>query len=198
MAVINALFPLSLVIAGVMVVWLLREPITRAIPSVRHVKVAGVELELAGKALVDHRREQLKDPWLAEGLVERAAGLRERLTDFRILWVDDSPENNQIERRFLRRAGATVVNALSTEEGLQELRRDDIDVVITDFRRDGKRDAGIEFAALVFDKGHRQPILAYIGSVNPDRPTPAHIEMVTDHPDVLLARVLDIARDRSR
>ncbi|MCR6706601.1 MAG: response regulator [Cellulomonas sp.] len=51
------------------------------------------------------------------------------------MWVDDHPENNQVKRRFLRRAGAIVINALSTHEALGEPLRDDIDVIVTDFER---------------------------------------------------------------
>lgn len=190
---IDALIPFSLLLAVLVAIWLLREPLSQAIPGVRRVKVAGVELELAGAALVHERSDRLRDSRLAESLVERATAVQDRLSDFRVLWVDDWPENNEVERRFLRRAGATVVNALTTDDALRELRSDDVDLVITDFDRDGNLRAGIELAASMRKLGHHQPVLAFIGEVDASRPNPAHIDLVTDHPDVLLARVLDIA-----
>jgi len=195
-AVLPVAVIIAVIIAVIVIVWWLREPLGSALAGMRHLKVAGVELELAGQALVDDRADQLKSPRLAEDLVERAVGLRDRLADFRILWVDDHPSNNQVERRFLRRAGATVINALSTREALGELLRDDVDVIVTDFERVGDRLAGIDFAMSAREAGCRQPILAYIGNADPSRPAPPHISLVTDHPDELLSRVLDIARDR--
>lgn len=196
-ALIEALLPVSLVIAVVLIVWILRDPIKAAIPGIQHVKVAGVELQIAGKELLEKSGNEFKDPAFADELVQRASELRDRLADFRVLWVDDEPRNNLLERRFLRRAGATVVNALSTEDALIELRRDDFDVVVTDFRRGERVDAGPDLAARAFEEGHRQPVLAYVGRADPSRPAPQHIQLVTDHPDVLIARLLDIARDRS-
>ncbi|MCR6704761.1 MAG: hypothetical protein NVV66_08715 [Cellulomonas sp.] len=195
-ALISAVLPVTVTIAIVVIVWWLREPLGKALTGVRHVKVAGLELELAAKALVEDRADRLKDPRLADDLVERAADLRDRLVDFRILWVDDHPENNQVERRFLRRAGATVINALSTHEALGELLRDDIDVIVTDFERGGDSSAGRDLAASAREAGCLQQILAYVGYADPSRGAPPHISLVTDHPDELLSRVLDIARDR--
>lgn len=195
-AIISEIGRVTLALIVALILWLLRKQISAVLPRLHHVKVAGLELQLAAAALSESRGDRLKSPHAAETLVEHAASLRQRLEGFRILWVDDSPANNDVERRFLRSAGATVVNALSTAEAMRELGRDDFDVMVTNFRRDGSPVAGIELAALAFDEGYRLPVLGYIGDVDPRRPTPPHIEKVTNHPDVLIERLLDIARTR--
>jgi CheY-like chemotaxis protein len=111
-----------------------------------------------------------------------------------VLWVDDMPSNNTTERRFLRAAGVTVVNAVSTADALAELARDDFDIVITDQRRPESPQAGTELARQVTKD---YPGIIVIGYVSVQPPTtPDGFLGVTTRPGTLLQLVLDAARQR--
>lgn len=53
----------------------------------------------------------------------------------RVLWVDDQPANNEIERRELRPHGIVFDNVVSTAEALDQLANESYDLVITDLGR---------------------------------------------------------------
>jgi CheY-like chemotaxis protein len=50
----------------------------------------------------------------------------------RVLWIDDNPKNNVIERRYLRHWGISFDNVVSTQEAVEQLRNSSYDLVITD------------------------------------------------------------------
>lgn len=56
----------------------------------------------------------------------------------RILWVDDKPNNNIIERQTLTNEGIDVVPVESTEKALEQLKKNPFDLLITDIGRPGK------------------------------------------------------------
>jgi CheY-like chemotaxis protein len=57
------------------------------------------------------------------------------VADRRVLWVDDYPENNLIERAALTDLGVQIDTALSTHEGMTALRKRSYDLVISDWTR---------------------------------------------------------------
>jgi CheY-like chemotaxis protein len=61
-----------------------------------------------------------------------------------VLWVDDQPENNRRYVQQLEHAGATVLTALDTEHAAAVLDHGDVDVLISDIGRRGRREAGFE------------------------------------------------------
>lgn len=77
----------------------------------------------------------------------------------RILWVDDEPHGNKLERASFRALGITVVNVLGTDEALNSLKRDDFDLLISDVGRGKDYNAGFEML-------HR------FNSMTPDSPAP--------------------------
>lgn len=56
----------------------------------------------------------------------------------RVLWVDDHPENNAEERRFLERRKIAVYDVATTEEALALLAMYEYRAVISDMNRNGK------------------------------------------------------------
>ena len=67
----------------------------------------------------------------------------------RVLWVDDRPSNNEIERKTLRPHGIVFDNVVSTAEAVEQLANESYDLVITDFGRahssDRSQTAGASF-----------------------------------------------------
>jgi CheY-like chemotaxis protein len=89
------------------------------------------EKDLAGPAL-----GQQIDALVAE--VPRL-GARPRGTP-RVLWVDDRPANNELERSLLRGDGIVFDNVVSTAEAIEQLRASTYDLVISDLGRRSSSD----------------------------------------------------------
>lgn len=187
----------ALLTLAVALVLLIRfhEPLVEKLKTASRVSIAGFELESAGAAL-SHARERSIPSLVARSLVRRTKEMADELGGLRVLWVDDHPARNRFERRYFRAAGITVVNALSTSAGLAELRTDDYDIVITNFRRGESPTAGLELREQAQRDGYDVPFVGYIGAVDPSLSVPSGFAAVTDQPDTLVTAVLDLADAR--
>ena len=95
----------------------------------------------------------------------------------RILWVDNHPENNRLERTALVGWGVDVQTRRSTEEAMVELRerRDTpFDLVISDWFR-GRRPEGKRLAELARAESMNVPIIFYFSV---DRSNPGLFEEI--------------------
>ena len=84
----------------------------------------------------------------------------------RVLWVDDEPANNEVERSLLRGDGIVFDNVVSTAEAIAQLQLSSYDLVITDLGRrasDRSRDAGRDLLTdpVIADGG--PPVVVYAG-----------------------------------
>lgn len=116
------------------------------------IKIGNAELSM---------EEVSKQQWqIVEDIQAKLAELEQRLgqgpagaakvaplrTDWRILWVDDLPQNNSMLAASLEEKGARVDLALSSVEALEKFKRGQYDVVISDMARLEGKQAGIELA----------------------------------------------------
>lgn len=116
------------------------------------IKVGNTELTM---------EEVSKQQWqIVEDIQAKVAELEQRIgqtpqaapamqvarTDWRILWVDDLPQNNRMLAALLEEKGARVETALSSAEALEKFKRGQYDVVISDMGRPEGKQAGIELA----------------------------------------------------
>jgi len=83
-----------------------------------------------------------------------------------VLWVDDHPGNNDIPRRLLEDAGASVELALSTAEAISRLegRAGRVDLVISDMGQGENSIAGIELLRFLHRAGMCLPVIIYSDS----------------------------------
>ena len=84
----------------------------------------------------------------------------------RVLWVDDEPANNEVERSLLRDDGIVFDNVVATAEAIAQLQLSSYDLVITDLGRrasDRSRDAGRDLLTnpVIADGG--PPVVVYAG-----------------------------------
>lgn len=166
------------------------------IPRLSSLKLPfGLELTLRERVSEAARKQKVtvseEDKDRIVRRLERSATL---LKGARILWVDDQPENNTQEVSLLATFGARIEQVTTNAEALRRLQSNGFDVVISDQEREGRRDAG---EALVQSTGGRPWTILYIGDVDENRPTPAHVFCVTDRPHQLVHFVLD-ALERQR
>ena len=85
----------------------------------------------------------------------------------RVLWVDDRPANNELERQLLRPEGIVFDNVVSTSEAIDQLVNESYDLVITDLGRKGSsdhsNDAGANFLQHPAVRSGGPPVIVYAG-----------------------------------
>lgn len=119
-------------------------------------------------------------------------GLREA-TRKRVLWVDDHPENNVLERQSLASLGIQAKLALSTEEALAELSRSRFDAIISDMGRPPDKRAGYTLLDALRSENDMTPFIIYAGSRAPEHVAEAKQKGAlgtTNRPDELFGMVI--------
>jgi CheY-like chemotaxis protein len=91
-----------------------------------------------------------------------------RLSDARVLWVDDRPENNAYERRALEALGIRFTLSTSTEDALYRTELSRYDVIISDMGRPPDPRAGYTLLDAMRKRGDRTPFVIYAGSDAPE------------------------------
>ena len=79
----------------------------------------------------------------------------------RVLWVDDHPENNSVERDYLENRKVAVYQVVTSEEALQLLAMYEYDAVISDMNRNDKPLEGINLVKEMRRGGDRTPFVLY-------------------------------------
>ena len=82
-------------------------------------------------------------------------------TRARVLWVDDHPENNKLEREFLKKQGIAVYTTKSTQDALILLSMYQYEVVISDMGRQSDPLAGLKLVETMRRHGHETPFIMY-------------------------------------
>jgi DNA-binding response OmpR family regulator len=79
----------------------------------------------------------------------------------KVLWVDDHPENNVVERRFFEKHRIAVHPVTTSEDALKLLAIYDYQAVISDMGRGEDRLAGARFAQQLRARNDRTPVVIY-------------------------------------
>jgi CheY-like chemotaxis protein len=120
------------------------------------------------------------------------------LKGMRVLWVDDHPENNFFLRRILIDLDVQVVVALSNQEAIDKIRRNDFDIVISDFGRDPPlNETGGDLAKQLISIGYHAPLLFYTAQPN-NVPKDLRYVLATNDPALLLSTIAELAIERRR
>jgi len=85
-----------------------------------------------------------------------------------VLWVDDRPDNNLHERSALEAIGISFVLSTSTEDALDQTRRQSFDLIISDMGRPPDPRAGYTLLDKLRATGNRTPFIIYAGSRSPE------------------------------
>jgi hypothetical protein len=91
-----------------------------------------------------------------------------------VLWVDDRPDNNVIERGSMAAYNIDFVLAQSTGQALAELRKGKFDAIISDMGRPPDTRAGYTLLEAVRGSGDQTPYFIYAGSRDPAHVREAH------------------------
>jgi CheY-like chemotaxis protein len=102
-------------------------------------------------------------------LIEDLGQARQRKTEDRklVLWVDDRPDNNVIERRSMVAYDIDFVLAESTDEALEKRTSQQFAAIISDMGRPPDAHAGYTLLEAVRRTGDQTPFFIYAGSRDP-------------------------------
>jgi CheY-like chemotaxis protein len=103
-------------------------------------------------------------------LVKSLGGVRETKSRKKlVLWVDDKPDNNIIERNAMAAYNIQFVLARSTDDALAELGTQKFDAIISDMGRFPDWQAGYTLLDAVRRNGDLTPYFVYAGSRAPEK-----------------------------
>lgn len=128
----------------------------------------------------------------ASAALRRAQVVDEVVQGANILWVDDNPDWIKAEREMLIALGGSVQVTTRSESAQDFLEREDYDLVLSDVSRHGRPDEGVVFLERMRSDGFDEPVVYYVGDLDPSRGTPVGSFGITRRPDELLHLVLDV------
>ncbi|HET6232508.1 MAG TPA: hypothetical protein VFE05_20700 [Longimicrobiaceae bacterium] len=195
---IPALLWWALAVAVLMNLW---TRIVDALPRVKTLKVAGLELELASSELAGalSARSGLSpqvSARMAASVLRRAAVAGDALRGAYVLYVDDDLAANRREIEALRALGAAVHAVATTKSAVACVALNEYDLVVTDMTRPGDATAGLALAAAVEARRPGTPVIVYVLNLVPALGVPAGISGITDRPDELFHLVFDALERR--
>lgn len=196
-------------IVAIIVVAIFYRPIrNQLLPLVTGLKIGGIECSFvregiqAAVALAQKHKNwevQVSDEE-ASLVMERASRNLSRLQRAKILWVDDTPENNFNEIKMLHQLRSDVETAKSTEEALSLIgeKKDAFDIVLSDLKRGDDPTAGLGMLARLREAHPNLPVIFYLGEFDPARGVPPFAFGLTNQPNELLHLILDVLARRKR
>jgi CheY-like chemotaxis protein len=128
----------------------------------------------------------------ASSAAETATSRANDLRTTSILWVDDRPEQNALERQALATLGVKFSLARSTRDAEEILRSGQFDAIISDLGRPEGRRAGFELLDSLRASGRRTPFFIYTNSTdreNLDQARKLGADGLTSNPDELVALI---------
>ena len=170
---------LAVIVIGVVLLWLARGALAQLIGQlgVQRVSAVGFDVEFTEQRAAEAYEKQGLGPPSEDdrtAIRDAARYLVPLVAQSRILWVDDNPAGNRLERSTMLSWEVDVQAERSTEEALRELKdaRQSFDLIISDWRRPGDTDeepAGPALAQVVADLEleARPRVVFYHGLVEP-------------------------------
>lgn len=173
------LVTLFVIVAAAVLLWLARGQLGALIRDlgIRNVSAFGVDVgfveDQTEAAYADKPNSPPPSQEDLAGVRDASRFLAPLAAQSRVLWVDNKPGGNSVERSLLLAWEVDVQAARTTDEGIRELRDrgQSFDLVISDWRRPGDSDdapAGLELLKQMTDLELDQRVIFYHGIVEPD------------------------------
>ncbi len=126
------------------------------------------------------------------GLHGRAQRGHRRLASAHVLIVNDYPETMHLTTAVLRRHGVSISETTTTDEALRILRKQDVDVVISDMRRGGIPDEGQRFLVRAIREGLHRPTIFSVYRFEPERGVPPYAFGIADNHQEIVHLCIDV------
>jgi CheY-like chemotaxis protein len=167
---------LVVILVGLYLLWLGRGRVGELVHGLglQQVSAFGVDVKFAERtAVAAYEKQGLGPPSQDDrrAIRDATAYLAPLAAQSHVLWVDDNPSNNELERATLLSWEVDVQAVRTTEEAIRELtdRSQRFDLVISDWSRrdDGGFDAGLHLLEQIAntDIAHRPRVIFYHGEV---------------------------------
>lgn len=184
---------LWIALAFLVVAWF-RPQIATRLESLSSIKLpGGTEAQFNAAVANAAETKNIAIPSMAQArLARRAAANATVFHGARVLWIDDNPNGIAAEKQALQALGVHVDVAQTNQDAIRLLGLRSQDLLISDISREGDPGAGLKFLSELRSMQHPEPVIFYIGHVDPERGTPAHAFGITDRPDELLDYVMDV------
>lgn len=111
----------------------------------------------------------------------------------RVMWADEQPENNRVERRWLEELGADVFPVLTNKEAAEQAASVRPHLVVSDIDRGGD-ESGALLGIRLMEADAIAPLVFYVGVVDHRLPLPHGAVGITSDPADLLQLVLRALR----
>ena len=124
-------------------------------------------------------------------VLRRALAAGTAVRGARILWIDDNPDWIEWERRVLERLGTEVAVVTGTDEALDHLAVERVDVILSDITRGGDPQAGVATLPQLHEAAPHARVIFYVADLDASQAPPAGSAGITNRPDDLLHLMLD-------
>jgi CheY-like chemotaxis protein len=166
-------------------------------PRIGSVKAFGIEASFVEKIKSDvekigEKRKINISRTVSFIVAQRAGRLAPLVKGRRILWVDDNPQNNNLEINILESLGIVVYQASTSDEAFRLLKESKYDLIISDIMRDNVQDEGIRFLKRLIDNKLNYNVIFFAANIDFNRGTPPHAFGITNRFDELLHLVFDV------
>lgn len=133
--------------------------------------------------------------WQDAGVLRRARAVERALAGARILWVDDRPEGNVLERQCLAALRVHVTTVETTRSALACLEREAFDLIVSDIARGDSPTEGLDALPRLAGGASGAPVVYYVMHLQP-RGAPPGAFGITNRPDELLHLCMDALERR--
>lgn len=117
-----------------------------------------------------------------------------------ILWIDDDPASIAAEIAMFEVLGGRVDVATDSAAALEllsvSLSAEPYRIIVSDVRRGGRPDEGVQALEQIRALAHATPVVFYVAKLDPDRGVPAGAYGITDDTDELVHLVMDVLQGR--
>jgi len=173
--VLPPLVTLGAVVLAAVLLWLVRGKVAQFVGElgVQKISAFGVDLQFAERQTTAAYTKQGLGPPSDDDKADTLDAVRylaPLAAQSRILWVDNEPGGNALERSTLLSWEVDVQAARTTDEALDELRdpKQRFDLVLSDWRRPNDSEsapAGLQLLTRMRDSGLEQRVIFYHGPV---------------------------------
>lgn len=129
-------------------------------------------------------------------LFQRMSFVRSKVEEFSVLWIDDSIQNTQYERKVLGMLNVRFDLALSSEQAQEFLKVNEYALIISDIGRKGRKNEGLLFHKELVQRGVKTPLVFYIGNHSPKHGVPPFAFGITNLTSELFHLVMDVMERR--
>jgi hypothetical protein len=141
-------------------------------------------------------KAEIFELWKDSPVLRRARHAEPLLRGAHVLWIDDHPEWNALERQFLEAFGLRILFVRTTDSALTCLDDERFDLIVSDIARGDNEREGIDALPQLRSTAPQLPVVFYVARLLGGGPPPGAFG-ITNRPSDLLHLCMDALERRS-